>query len=80
MVGSLEGPKEGKGGQQVDRLGHHPRKASPGKEKVKLRYRRCYPPIPMGREDHGGGNTVRKSWGPMAQNSNEEKRKVASRP
>ena len=34
----------------------------------------------MGREDHRRGNTVRKSWAPMAQNSNEEKRKVASRP
>ena len=31
MVGPLEGPKEGKEGQQVDRLGHRPRKASPKK-------------------------------------------------
>jgi len=28
MVGPLEGPKERKEGQQVDRLGHRPRKAS----------------------------------------------------
>jgi len=34
----------------------------------------------MGREGCGGGNTVRKSWAPEAQNSNEEKRKVASKP
>jgi len=34
----------------------------------------------MGRKDHGGGNTVRKSQAPIAQNSDEEKRKVASRP
>jgi len=31
MVGPLEGPKEGKEGQQIDRLGHRPRKASPRK-------------------------------------------------
>ena len=66
-------PKKG-----VASLKHRPWKASPGKETVKWRYRRCYPSIPMGREDHGGGNTVRKSWAPMAQNSNEEK--MASRP
>ena len=29
MVGPLEGPKEGKEGQQVDRLGHRLTKASP---------------------------------------------------
>ena len=29
MVGPLEGPKEGKEGQQVDRSGHRLRKASP---------------------------------------------------
>jgi len=34
----------------------------------------------MGNKDHGGGNTVRKSRAPMAQNRNEEKIKVASRP
>jgi len=34
----------------------------------------------MGRKDHGGGNTVRKSQAPEAQNNNEEKRKVASKP
>ena len=77
MVGPLEGPKEGKEGQQVDRLGHRPRKASPRKgvasrrrrqvkRQSRLRYRRCYPLIPMGREEHGGGNTVRKPWAPMA--------------
>jgi len=66
-------PKKG-----VASLKHRPWKASPGKETVKWRYRRCYPSIPMGREDHGGGNTVRKSWAPMVQNSNEEK--MASRP
>jgi len=31
MVGLLKGPKEGKEGQQVDRLGHRPRKVSPRK-------------------------------------------------
>jgi len=34
----------------------------------------------MGREDHGGGNTVRKSLAPEAQNNNGDKRKVASKP
>jgi len=34
----------------------------------------------MGKEEHGGGNTVRKPWAPMAQNNNEEKKKVASKP
>jgi len=34
----------------------------------------------MGRKDHGEGNTARKSRAPEAQNSNEEKRKVASNP
>jgi len=34
----------------------------------------------MGRKDHGGGNTVRKSRAPEAQNNNEEKRKMTSKP
>jgi len=37
MVGPLEGPKEGKESQQVDRLGHRPRKASPRKGVVSQR-------------------------------------------
>jgi len=31
MVGQLDGPKEGKGSQQFDRLGHREVKASPRK-------------------------------------------------
>jgi len=31
----------------------------------------------MGREEHGEGDTVRKPWALIAQNNNEEKKKVA---
>ena len=48
---------------------------------------RCYhPPIPTGRKDRGGDDTLRghgtdeEASGPVPQNSDERRRKVASRP
>ena len=48
-------------------------KASPREDTAKRTYRWCYPPMPMGTKDCGGGDTVRKPWTFIAQNSNKER-------
>ena len=49
-------------------------------KQCKTRQSQCGSPIPMGRKDHGGSDTVGRPQVPIARESDKEKEKVASRP
>ena len=67
-------------GEGIAKSRRRPARASPRPSVTEVRQSQCRSPIPMGRKDHGGSDAVGRPQIPIIRGSNEEKRKVASRP
>jgi len=67
-------------GEGVTQLRRRPTRAWPRSNVTKARRSQRGSPIPMGRKDHGGSDAVGRPQIPIIRGSNEEERKVASRP